>query len=156
MRTALVLLLLASTLPVNAAETTGEVYRCVADDGTVEYTDRPCGEQAERLDITFDATSAESLARQRAIQEQARAAREQAEADAAESAGEAEMARRNQEERRSKCAAARERLQTLNTMPRMGVRTDDGEPRRYTNEEMEAAIRQANEQIAEYCGGDPS
>jgi Domain of unknown function (DUF4124) len=144
------LLLVGIALLAAMSASAGSVYRCESDDGSVSYTDQPCAADAEELNIEYEATDESSIIAQ---QRQADELRAQADAAAAEAAAVADIEARNQEARDQKCVAARARKEQLVTMPRMGTRGEDGERRRYNDEELAAAFAEADSQVAEYCGG---
>lgn len=126
-----------ATLPLGSAAA-GEIYRYVADDGSVHYVDRPTGAPSEeRLSIESDPTDPEAV--------QARVAERRRKSSDEENR---ETSRAEQEEM---CRGYRERLERYVTSRRLYRENEAGE-RVYLNEEEQREARSKVEKlIAKNC-----
>jgi hypothetical protein len=147
--------MLGQTLPfliaclLIAAPATGKTYRWVNEEGVTVYSQTPPAEgEAEVLrppppPPTGAATRTpvqerlEELEAQRAEQE--KKAREQARAE------------QERQRREANCRAARRNLEALQGPPRRLYATAGGEFQRFTEEERQARIEEAREQVEVFC-----
>ena len=126
-----------ATLSAGAA-TASEIYRYVADDGSVHYVDRPTGAPTEqRLSIESDPTDPEAVRVRVAERRKKSSDEEQSEASRAE-----------QEEL---CRGYRERLERYVTSRRLYRENDAGERVYLDEEERREARSKVEELIAKNC-----
>ena len=130
------------TLPLAA-----EVHRCSGDNGSVSFSDTPCGEETttlkkyrpvESVDDVPGNSKRERLLR--AFEEERRQAEEKAEKQAAEKA-----------EREMKCRHARDRLRVVRQAGRIYNVDDDGNRVVQTDEARAETTRQAEDYVAYWC-----
>jgi len=125
-----------------------EVFRSVAPDGTVSYSDRPVGEDAETITITT---------RRPTVTPQAPAttAQQPSEALPAQAAAEPEEPQPTREqiaaEREANCAAARERNDRYQMSRRLYRTLPDGEREYLSDEEIDAARAGAAADVEQWC-----
>jgi hypothetical protein len=129
-----------------------EVYRWVDRDGTVHFSDVPTDPDAEPTGLTYQPTMSGQVA---ARQEQVSQPFSQTEQQAGTEAGQdADTAKKRQEAARQRelgCAAARKRLETYTTAPRLYEKLPDGGRRYLTNEEIDQARATAMDDVTAWC-----
>lgn len=107
-----VLILAIATLGCSSAVLSGEIYKWVDENGNVHYEDRPLGAEVQRVDVISNST--DSSAVQASVD--ARRARESERAEARSKRGEevaaAATAKAEQEQRATRCAESRARMET--------------------------------------------
>lgn len=135
--------------PVHAQK---EVYRWVDSQGVVHYSDVPDDPAAEPTGVTTQGTDPQKVAaRQQQFAEQYQADEQLAAASAEEQAD----ARRQQEmaarQRQIGCTAARKRLDTYTTAPRLYEKGPDGSRRYLTADEIDQARASAMDDVASWC-----
>jgi len=147
-------LILSCTLILAAglADAQKEVYRWVDRDGKVIYSDVPLDPDAQPTGLTYQATSpGQVAARQQRANAQYARAEEQAAVEA-EQAGESEQKRQEATRQREiGCAAARKRLETYTTAPRLYEKTPDGGRRYLTDDEIDQARASAMDDVTAWC-----
>lgn len=145
-RTPLLILALTCATPLSA-----ETYRWVDENGATVYSQSPppAGRQAETIKpppppaITPE-EARRKLDEQRQFLEDRREDREIGKEKTA--AGKEETQRRSQN-----CQAARANLKQLEGNTQVRMRDADGQYRRYTEEERQAKMAEARQQIEQYC-----
>lgn len=144
--------LMTGLLPGAGGAVAGEIYKWTDESGTVHYGDRPTGgAAAERLEIDSDPTDPERIGRIVEARADARAAREEAEAERAASEPSPEELRARAEERAQKCEMYKERLEKFVTSRRLYRHDENGE-RVYLDEEQTLAARaRVQDQVEEHC-----
>lgn len=140
-------LLLSSLLLIFGVHA-GPVYKCVAENGKVTYSDKACPDaKAEKLDIENRPTDpaavkARSAARKEKVEAILESNQKSAEAKA--------EARKEKEEKQQACAQARERLTKM--MDARRLYKTEGEERQYlSSEEIDATRKAAQDKIKELC-----
>lgn len=127
-----------------------QIYRWVDADGGVHYSSAPPpGQAAEREDLEFLRNPDPQKAG-----EQLRSYDEAAEKRRAAEAQAAEMAAKQRQDaalRRANCAAAREVLTRLENEPMVRFQREDGSYQRYTGEERQQRIAEAQASEREFC-----
>ncbi len=129
-----------------------EVYRWVDSQGVVHFSDVPDDPAAEPTGVTTQGTDPQKVAaRQQQFAEQYQADEQLAAASAEEQAD----ARRQQEtaarQRQIGCTAARKRLETYTTAPRLYEKGPDGSRRYLTADEIDQARASAMDDVASWC-----
>ena len=129
-----------------------EVYRWVDSQGVVHFSDVPTDPDAQPTGVVTNATNPqEVLARQQQAAEQYQATEQLAAANAEDQAD----ARRQQEtaarQRQIGCTAARKRLDTYTTAPRLYEKGPDGSRRYLTADEIDQARASAMDDVASWC-----
>lgn len=134
-------------MPVCAA-----VYKWVDEDGRTRYTDTPPPDRrAETLrPLPAPAEDPDAERRQELLRQHLKEAEDQRHRQALEQKQRAE----EQDARTENCGQARDRLEFLQSRPgpRLLTKEADGTMRRYTEEERQSAMTEAEARIAEYCG----
>lgn len=148
------MLILSGTLLVcsGLAHAQKEVYRWVDTDGTVHYSDVPSDPEAEPTGLTYEPTMPQRVAA-RQQQEAAQYAASEEQAEAAEEQ-DAESARKQKEVARQReigCAAARKRMDTYTTAPRLYESLPDGGRRYLTDDEIDQARASAMDDVDAWC-----
>ena len=137
-----ILILILCTLPLAA-----EIHRCAGADGSVSFSDTPCGEDtttlkkyrpAESVDDVPGNSKRERLLR--AFEEERRQAEEKAEKQAAKKA-----------EREMKCRHARDRLRVVRQAGRIYNVDDNGNRVVQTDAARAETLRQAQDYVAYWC-----
>ncbi|MGB5211140.1 MAG: DUF4124 domain-containing protein [Gammaproteobacteria bacterium] len=129
-----------------------EVYRWVDSQGVVHFSDVPTDPGAEPTGVTTQGTDPQKVAaRQQQLAEQYQADEQLAAVNAADQAD----ARRQQEmaakQRQIGCAAARKRLDTYTTAPRLYEKEPDGGRRYLTADEIDQARASAMDDVTSWC-----
>lgn len=129
-----------------------EVYRWVDRDGNVIYSDVPLDPDAQPTGLTYRATSPSQVAA-RQQQEATRFARaeEQAGAEAEQAAETAQKRQEAARQREIGCAAARKRMETYTTAPRLYETLPDGQRRYLTDAEIDEARASAMDDVTAWC-----
>ncbi|MDX1402883.1 MAG: DUF4124 domain-containing protein [Woeseiaceae bacterium] len=134
-----------------AGHASGQIYKVTDEDGNVHFTDKPVGEQAERVAISSRRTNPERV--QAAVDARAEAA-----AKAAEEAAQAtpqgpteEELQARREERAKQCQKYRERLQRFVQSRRIYREDENGERVYLSEEEMQETRENAENKVQEYC-----
>ncbi len=141
---------MALTFAAGAAAS--EIYRWVDAEGNVHYGDRPSGEATEQL-LQLSYARTDGSAVEERVQERldAQSARTEAQAEQEkaeqEAAKEAEIAA----EQQKACETARARLETYRNSRRLYKVDENGERVYLDEEQIQAASRKIQEQIAEFC-----
>jgi len=137
------------TLLASLTAWSAEVYRSVDADGTVSYSDRPVGENAETIFIATRTPTAPRPATPPAASAPATPAEDLADSETLEPR-EPTLEERA-EERERNCGIARERLDRYLTSRRLYRSTPDGE-RAYLNDaEIDEARARAAADVEEWC-----
>ena len=134
-----------------ATVSASDIYKWVDEQGNVHYTDRPEGEDPERLDIESRPTD---LARVQAVTAAIATERNKsAEAKAAAAAEQptAEERRQETEERAIKCAAYQEQLVSYTNNRRLYKQTADGEREYLSDDEITQTRELAAQRVSEFC-----
>ena len=143
MRHLIPVLLLLAAAPLSAVE----VYRFIAEDGSVVYTDRPVpGAELVNVDAPFVGG--------RPLPRPSLTAGDDSETDAPEDENEQQTAARNEptaEQRARNCEAARERSERYSTAQRLYRTTPDGEREYLSSEEIDEARAQAAADVEQWC-----
>ncbi|MGD8977575.1 MAG: DUF4124 domain-containing protein [Gammaproteobacteria bacterium] len=129
-----------------------EVYRWVDGAGNVIYSDVPLDPDAQPTGLTYRPTSPGQVA---ARQQQANAQYARAEEQAGVEAEQAEETAKKREEaarqREIGCAAARKRMETYTTAPRLYETLPDGGRRYLTDDEIDQARAGAMDDVTAWC-----
>jgi hypothetical protein len=143
---ALMLVLLAA-----GSTAMGQIYKWTDEEGNVHFGDKPAGEDSEKVAIQSRRTNAERV--QADVQARADAAAKAAEeeATAAPAGPTAEELQARLDERAKKCETYRERLRNFVQSRRIYREDENGERVYMSEEEMQAAREQVENQVQEYC-----
>lgn len=129
-----------------------EVYRWVDTDGTVHYSDVPDDPDAEPTGLTYEPTMPGRVAARQQQEAAQYAAAEEQEAVAQEQT--AEDQRKQKEVARQReigCTAARKRMDTYTTAPRLYESLPDGGRRYLTDDEIDQARASAMDDVDAWC-----
>lgn len=148
------MLVLSGTLLVcgGFAHAQKEVYRWVDTDGTVHYSDVPTDPDAEPTGLTYEPTMPGRVAARQKQEAAQYAMAEEQQAVAEEQAADEE--RKQQETARQReigCAAARKRMDTYTTAPRLYEKLPDGGRRYLTADEIDEARASAMDDVDAWC-----
>jgi hypothetical protein len=133
---------------VSTAAAAQEVYRTVAADGTITYSDRPLSSSSQRVNIATQPTDSERVAAEAEALQAAEAARRQP----AERAGGIAAALAEQEQRRAEaCREARQAKAAYETAPRLYENLPDGGRRFLSDEEVVLARQAAEQAVLDFC-----
>ncbi len=129
-----------------------EVYRWVDQDGKVIYSDVPLDPDAQPTGLTYQSTSpGQVAARQQQATTQLARAEEQAGMDAEQAEETAQKRQEAARQREIGCAAARKRLDTYTTAPRLYENLPDGGRRYLTDDEIDQARASAMDDVTAWC-----
>lgn len=142
MRLIVCLTLAAAATSVSAVE----VYRSVAPDGTVIYSDRPAGTDSESVSITTARAAVPSAP------SPSRSSRQDDDADApSDAADEPPSAAETAEIRARNCEVARARAQNYNNAHRLYRTLPNGEREYLSDAEIDEARAQAAADVENWC-----
>lgn len=143
----------ALMLVLFAASTTavGQIYKWTDEDGNVHFADKPVGEEAEKVAIQSKRTNADRVQAEQQARVAASAKAAEEEAAAAPTGPTADEMQARAEERAQKCDMYRERMARFVRSRRIYREDENGERVYMTEEEMQAAREQVENQVQEYC-----
>ena len=143
MKKTIVVLLILCAMPLAAQK----IYKWVDENGQVHYSSqKPPGQEAEKLNIRANAPEPPA---QPAEEEGEQAPEEEAEVD---EATKAELAKLDKANRQRSCQQARNNLASLQNSYRVAqVDPDTGETVRLSDNQRAAALKQARDNIKEFC-----
>jgi len=143
------LLLVLLFIGINATAAT--VYRSVDDKGTVKYTDRPEGNNVERVVVRTQRTSSTPTARPSVAAQRAATSGQAEEGEpeiVAEQGPTEEEVRANKE---NNCRIAKQRLETYVTSRRLYRELPDGERDYLDDDQLTAAREKAATDVQKWC-----
>ena len=147
------LLLAGMAIAGPGAVSASDIYKWTDAEGNVHFGDRPSGAATEeRLAISSNPTDPDRVSAIVQARNDARTARNEAEAEAAQAEPTAEELRAAEAERKQKCSTYKERLQKFVTSRRLYREDENGERVYLDEEETLAARARVQEQVLEYCG----
>lgn len=129
----------------------GQIYKWTDEDGNVHFTDKPVGEDAERVPIRSQRTDPARVEATVRARQEAAAKREEEENTAQAAGPTAEELQAQAEERAKKCQTYRNRLQRFVQSRRIYREDENGERVYLSEEEMQEARQKVEEQVQEYC-----
>jgi len=144
-------LLLVMILMMGLSASAATVYRSVDDKGNVRYTDRPEGEDVEKVVIRTPRVSGSSASRPTVA---AQNAASNADSDDAESGPEVEEGPTEEEiqaQREGNCKIAKDRLELYVTSRRLYKELPDGEREYLDDDQLTQARAKAADDVQKWC-----
>ncbi len=146
-----VLILATAALGCSSAVLSGEIYKWIDENGNVHYEDRPSGDEVQRVDVISSST--DSSAVQASID--ARRARESERAETRAKRGEEEQAaataRAELEQRATKCAESRARMESYLQARRLYNENAAGEREYLDDDGVMQARERVQAEIQKHC-----
>jgi hypothetical protein len=134
---------------LNASAAT--VYRSVDDKGTVRYTDRPDGENVERVFIRTQRGNTPAAASRPSVAAQNAASNPQSEAEPGLEGEQGPSEEEIQAQREGNCKIAKERLELYVTSRRLYKEMPDGERDYLDDDQLTQAREKAAEDVQKWC-----
>lgn len=145
------LVLTTTAIGFGGAVLAGEIYKWTDADGNVHYEDRPLGEEVQRLDVVSRSTDDASVQASIDARRERENARSEARSKRSEELQAATNAKAEAEQRATKCAESRARMESYLQARRLYNENAAGE-REYLDEAGVMQARQkAQDQIQKYC-----
>jgi hypothetical protein len=125
-----------------------EVYRTIASDGTVTYSDRPLSASSQRVNVATQATDPDRVA---AEAEARRAEEERRRQPPPRDGGIAAALAEQEQLRADACREARQAKAAYQTAPRLYETLPDGGRRFLSDEEVVQARQAADQAVLDFC-----